>query len=100
MSAVVDVIDRSLRISRNQWVRTDWIPIDACSMGNRDRMSPEAVESKYRRLLCMGDDAPWPPIIGRWDKDRFVILDGRHEYIASLMLGREKVFVCWIIEDE
>jgi hypothetical protein len=29
-------------------------------------MSPEAVERKFRRLLNLGDCAPWPPVVGHW----------------------------------
>lgn len=96
MTAVSDTIDRSLRITPSEVVHTAWIGIDLCVLGNRSRMSPEAVEKKYRRLLCLGDDAPWPPINGAWENDRFVVHDGRHEFIASLMLGRSRVFVAWV----
>jgi hypothetical protein len=46
-------------------VRTAWVDIDLCRLGFRMPMSPEAVEKKYRRLLNIGDCAPWPPIVGR-----------------------------------
>jgi len=48
-------------------------------------MSPEAVEKKFRRLLNIGDCAPWPPIVGHWENGRFVVCDGRHDYLAALM---------------
>jgi hypothetical protein len=59
-------------------------------------MSPEAVEKKFRRLLNLGDCAPWPPVVGHWERERFFVDDGRHDYLAALMLGREKLFVCWL----
>ena len=59
-------------------------------------MSPEAVEKKYRRLLSLGECAPWPPIVGHWEEGRFVVCDGRHDYLAALMIGRDKLFVCWL----
>jgi len=27
---------------------------------------------------------------------RFLVDDGRHDYLAALMLGRERLFVCWL----
>lgn len=92
--------DRTLKVEPGHVVRTAWVPIDSCVMGNRSRMSPEAVEAKYRRLLCQGDAAIWPPITGVWSGAKFTIHDGRHEYLASLMLGREKILIAWIVEAE
>ena len=88
--------DRSLCVQPGQLVHTAWVDIDACKLGFRSQMSPEAVEKKYRRLLCMGDNAPWPPVIGKWDGDRFIVQDGRHDYLASIMIGRASLFVCWL----
>jgi len=59
--------------------------IDLCKLGTRLLMSPEAVEKKFRRLLNIGDCAPWPPIVGHWENGRFVVCDGRHDYLAALM---------------
>lgn len=42
-------------------------------------MSPEAVEKKFRRLLNLGDCAPWPPVVGHWEGERFLVDDGRHD---------------------
>jgi hypothetical protein len=58
------------------------------------------VEAKYRQLLCQGDAAVWPPITGTWSGSRFSVSDGRHQFIASLMLGREKVLVAWITHED
>jgi hypothetical protein len=89
--------DRSIAVSRDQIVQTAWIDINLCMLGSRVQMSPEAVEKAFRRLLCLGDQrAPWPPIVGRWEGARFVVCDGRHELIAALTLGRDRVFVAWV----
>jgi hypothetical protein len=89
--------DRTMCVQPHQTVKCEWVYVNLCVLGCRDRMSPEAVEKKWRRLLQQGDAACWPPIIGRWSTDgRFVVCDGRHEFIASLMHGREKVLVAWI----
>jgi hypothetical protein len=91
--------DRSISVGPNQHVMTAWVHIDKCKLGCRVQMSPEAVEKKFRKLLNMGECAAFPPIVGHWENGRFVVDDGRHEYLASLMLGREKVFVGWLVEE-
>jgi hypothetical protein len=53
-----------------------------------------------RRLQHQPDDA-WPPPVGEWEDDSdgartFVIHDGRHEFIAALMLGSREILVAWI----
>ena len=88
--------DRSMCVQPHEIVRTAWVDIDLCRLSFRLPMSPEAVEKKYRRLLNLGQCAPWPPIVGHWEDGRFLVDDGRHDYLAALMLGREKLFVCWL----
>jgi hypothetical protein len=88
--------DRSMCVQPHQVVRTAWIDIDLCKLGFRLLMSPEAVEKKFRRLLNLGDGAPWPPVVGHWEGERFLVDDGRHDYLAALMIGRDKLFVCWL----
>lgn len=86
----------------DQVVRAEWVHVDQCVLGSRERMTPEAVEKKWRKLLQQGEAASWPPIVGHWDRDsqavRFVVDDGRHEFLAALMIGRERVLVCWLEE--
>lgn len=90
--------DRSLVVQPWQTVEVAWVDIDLCRLGCRIPMSPEAVEKKYRRLLQQGGGSPWPPVVGHWRDGRFVVDDGRHEYLAALMLGRERLLVCWLAE--
>lgn len=93
--------DRSLHVRRDQTVHTAWVDIDQCRLGNRTRMGCGDVEMAYRRLLNVGPDAaPWPPIVGHWEGERFTIHDGRHAFLASLMLGLDKVLVCWLADAE
>ena len=99
--SVKEFIDRSICVQPGQIVKTAWISIDDCVLGNRSMIVPEAVEKKWRMLLQQGKAAPWPPIVGHWkDNGRFSVDDGRHEFIANLMHGREKVFVAWLAKEE
>lgn len=88
-----------MSVQPGQVVRTAWIDVDQAALGSHVRMSPEAIEKAYRRLLCLGDCAPWPPMVGHWrDDGRFSIDDGRHEFLASLAVGRERIFVAWLVD--
>jgi hypothetical protein len=106
--------DRSIAVSPGHTVSTRWIDIDDARLGNRARIAVGDIDAAYRKLLCIGDRAPWPCIVGEWTTTtnpphtnapttdapaRFTILDGRHEYIASLMMGRTKLFVAWLEKD-
>jgi hypothetical protein len=97
MTAVAVYEDRSLVVKPGEHVRTAWIDIDLCSMACRAVMQPATVAAKFQRLLCLGENSAWPPIVGEWCDERFSILDGRHEFLASLMLGRTKIFVAWLV---
>lgn len=91
--------DRTLRVEPSQVVESMWIDVDLCVLGNRARMSLEAVEAKFRRLICQGEAAVWPPITGFWREDgRFAVCDGRHELVAALLAGRAQVLVAWVRE--
>ena len=89
--------DRSMCVQPHQTVEVRWVHVDRCVLGCRDRMTPESVEKKYRMLLQQGTAMPWPPIVGHWRGDTFVVDDGRHEYLASLMLGKEHILVAWLV---
>jgi hypothetical protein len=91
--------DRSMCVQPDETVCVEWVDIDLCVLGNRARMSPEAVEKKWRKLLQQDVAASWPPLVGHWLGSRFVVCDGRHEFVASLMHGRERVLVCWLTKD-
>jgi hypothetical protein len=97
---VTSILDRSLAVGPTQHVESAWVDIDLCSLGCRDRMCPEAVVDRYRLLLQQGERGVWPPPVGHWDAGRFRVCDGRHEYLASLMLGRTRLFVCWLADEE
>jgi hypothetical protein len=83
-------------VQPHQVVRTAWVDIDLCKLGSLLPMSPEAVEKKFRRLMNIGYCAPWSPIVGHWESGRFVVCDGRNDYLAALMMGSDRVFVCWL----
>lgn len=89
--------DRSLQVPAGAIVRTGYVSIDRISHASRERMTPEGVERAYRRRLSLGSSQPWPPPVGQWAEDgRFVVYDGRHEHLASWMLGYSEILVAWV----
>lgn len=88
--------DREIRVSPGEIVVSRWIPIDTCCLGSRQQRSIGDIERKYQRLLQMGDQQPWPPLVGRWRGDRFEVMDGGHTLLALMALGKDQVFVAWL----
>lgn len=88
--------DRSMNVPAGSIVRTDYIPITAAMMASSDRMAVGDVERAMQRRMAAAPGQPWPCPVGEWSGDRFVIHDGRHEFIAALMLGVQHILVAWI----
>lgn len=59
-------------------------------------MAVAAVEEKVRRFTSIRGGQSYPVPVGRWRDGRFHLEDGRHTYIASLMLGRKTMLVAWV----
>lgn len=96
--AVALLVDRSMLVEPGQIVKTAWIDIDLVVLGCRDRMAVGDVGDKWREILQRGGGrAAWSPPRGHWREDgRFVVCDGRHETVAALMMGQDKIFVAWV----
>lgn len=88
--------DRGLTVPPGSVVCTDYVPIGDVRLACKARMAVGDVEAAYRRRIGCAPAQPWPCPVGKWDGDRFEIHDGRHEYVAALMLGCEHILVAWI----
>jgi hypothetical protein len=93
---VIVAEDRTLRVPAGALVRTGYVEVHRVRLACRDRMAIGDVEAAYRKRLQLGSDQPWPPPVGDWEDETFCIHDGRHEYVAALMLGCTHVLVAWI----
>lgn len=98
MPALTVAQDRGMAVPPGQIVRTGYVDIWQIKLACRDRMAVGDVDAAYRRRLQLGDRQPWPPPYGYWQDDRFVIVDGRHEFIACMMLGLSHVLVAWLAD--
>jgi len=88
--------DRSLEVPMGRSVRSGYVHRDVIRLACLDRMAVGDVEHAMRRRMACAPGQPWPCPVGQWDGDRFTLLDGRHEYVAGLMLGVEHFLVAWI----
>lgn len=88
--------DRSMRVPPGHVVRTGYVPVAVVRLACSERMAVGDVEAAYRRRLSIAPAQPWPPPVGTWERERFVIADGRHDFVAALMLGFETVLVAWL----
>lgn len=95
MNGIAVVEDRSLAVPPGQHVVTGYVPIHKVRLACRDRMAIGDVRTAYERRIQLGDHQPWPCPRGQWDGDAFVVIDGRHDYVAALMLGLEHILVAW-----
>jgi hypothetical protein len=99
MGPVTTAEDRSLAVPPGALVRTGYVSVWDVKLGCRERMAVGDVKGSYERRLQLGDHQPWPCPRGVWEgeegKSQFVIHDGRHEYVAALMLGQDFILVAW-----
>jgi len=96
MEPIAIAEDRSISVPPGQIIRTGYVSTDLVTMACRDRMTPGDVKQAYDRLIQMGDHQPHPSPYGYWHGPRFVIIDGRHQFISSLMLGKTHILVAWL----
>lgn len=59
-------------------------------------MSVADLKEKVDRQSHIGKGEAYPVPIGKWKDGRFHLWDGRHRYIAALMLGRRHMLVGWV----
>lgn len=88
--------DRALRVLAGSIVKTGYVEIHKIKLACRECMAVGDVDRAYQRQLQLGADQLFPPPNGYWDGDTFVIRDGRHQMVASLMLGLEWLLVAWV----
>ncbi|PYE84166.1 hypothetical protein [Pseudoroseicyclus aestuarii] len=88
--------DRSLIVPPGRRIVTGYAPIDRVRIANRSRMAIGDVDAAMRQQLALGAAQKWPCPNGRWEGEDFVVHDGRHAFVAALMLGLEHLLVAWL----
>lgn len=88
-----------MSVPQGHKVVTGYVDTFNVTLACRASMAVGDVSNSYQKLLQMGSNQPWPCPNGMWKPDgKFEIHDGRHEYVASLMLGKSHILVAWIEE--
>lgn len=92
--------DRGMAVPPGAVVQSGYVRIEMVRLACRERMAVGDVERAMQRRMACAPSQPWPCPRGQWEGERFVIIDGRHEYVAALMLGVEHILVAWVSPDE
>jgi hypothetical protein len=74
---------------------TGYVELCRVVMACRDRMAVGDLDRAYQKVIQLGDCAIFPPPNGTWLGETFILADGRHEYVARLMLGHKAMLVAW-----
>lgn len=98
MTAAAFAEDRTLSVPPGAVVKTAYVDIWRVRLACRERMAVGDVGESYQKILQLGDRSRFPCPNGHWEGDEFVIHDGRHEFVASLMLGKTHILVAWVDE--
>jgi len=77
-----------------QLLVTAYVPLADIVFQNDVPMSCLEVQRKVDEYVRIGPNHP-EPLMVEWRGDRPHLLDGRHRYIAALMLGRRVALVGW-----
>lgn len=94
------IADRHLIVPQGWIVKTGYVDVFKCRLACRERMAVGDVSHAFSKRLAHGSNQPFPPPNGRWEDDHFIIHDGRHQWVASIMLGLEYILVAWLAEDK
>lgn len=87
--------DRAMLVAPGSIVRTGYVDVFKCRLACRERMAVGDVDRAFQRVLQTGENSRWPCPNGHWQDDTFVIQDGRHEWLASVMVGKSHIMVAW-----
>lgn len=97
MSAPVSfALDRSMKVPPGHIVKTGYVDVFKIKLACRDRMAVGDVGAAYQKLLQLGDHEQFPCPTGKWKGKIFELHDGRHQWVASIMLGKTHMLVSWV----
>lgn len=96
MPPLLIAADRCLRVPAGHLVKTGLVDVFKVRLANRARMAVGDFDRAYQKRLQTGADHPFPCPNGVWDGEVFVIHDGRHEWLAAVALGHERILVAWL----
>lgn len=75
---------------------TGYVPTAEIVFQSDVPMSVADVKEKITQFTSIGSGQAYPLPVGNWKDGRFHLWDGRHRFVASLMLCRRTMLVAWI----
>jgi hypothetical protein len=88
--------DRALSVPPGHVVRTGLVDVFKVRFANRTRIAVGDFDRAFQKRLQLGVNHPFPCPNGAWEGETFVLLDGRHEWLATVALGHSHILVAWI----
>lgn len=93
--------DRHKIVPPGKVIVTGYVNVFDIELACRERMAVGDVDRAFQKQLQLGQDSMHPCPNGFWESNgargrKFVIEDGRHEWIAQVMLGRTYILVAWL----
>lgn len=79
---------------------TGYVPTNEIVFHSECVMSVTDVKEKITQQTHIRGGTAYPVPIGDWRDGRFHLWDGRHRYIAALLLNRKTMLVGWVIRPE
>jgi hypothetical protein len=93
---VVKAQDKTISVPTGMRVATGYVDIFKVRLACRERMAVGDVGAAYQSQLQLGSSQAFPCPTGFWEGETFVIEDGRHTWVAAVMLGLQCVLVAWL----
>lgn len=92
--------DRSIKVPPGSLVRTGYVDVFSIRLACRERMAVGDVSAAYQKVLQLGTYEQFPCPNGYWKDGVFWLMDGRHQWVASVMLGKTHILVSWVTPAE
>lgn len=90
--------DRSISVPPGAIVKTGYVDVFKVRLACRERMAVGDVDRAFQRRLQAAPNQPYPSPVGHWEDDVFIIHDGRHDWVAAVMIGQSHILVAWLEE--
>ena len=96
MLSATFTIDRTISVPPGSIVRTGYVPIEKIRLSSYENLSLPDIKEKYEIFKQNAPNQIFPCPIGNWEQVNFVIVDGRHAFVALMILGMSHILVAWI----
>jgi hypothetical protein len=89
-----------MHIPKGHILKSAYIPIEDIVFTCDVPMGVEGVRDKINQWLSHKEGQSYPLPVGEWKDGKLHLWDGRHRYIAALMLARKSMLIAWVEKGE